>query len=164
MQYANLLYGPAPAAPNSLQGGDPDCLRDFNTRSVNVAGKKTETAPARTGSINFDYHTKIMGDWNWALRGGVQYSDGMYESEMNLAKSPRAIVYNLGVEFQKANWTFTVDCRNCSDEDAPMRTTRLTDPSASSAATTAGGLGYNQTIGNTLRRPRQVGMGVRYKF
>jgi hypothetical protein len=100
----------------------------------------------------------------WALRGGIQYADGQFESEANLAKSPKAVLYNIGTEFSKGNWTFNADCRNCSDEDSPARTTRLTDPSASSAASTAGGLGYNQTIGNTLRRARQVGISMRYKF
>ena len=169
IQLANLLYGPQLGAPYSLLGADPRCLAagsngQFNTRAQLVSGNELETAPKKTASIGLDYHTTIMGDWTLTPRGNVQYSDGQWESEMNLAKSPSWFMLELGVGLERGPLSFEVFCRNCNDEDAPLRTTRLTDPYASNAPVALGGLGYNQTIGNNPRRPRQYGARVAYKF
>jgi hypothetical protein len=64
----------------------------------------------------------------------------------------------------RGNYGFEIGCKNCSNEDAPVRFTRLTDPRTSSATVAAGGLGYNQTIGGDLRRPRQWIATAHYKF
>ena len=162
-QLALLLYGPA-SATNPLAGGSAECLTKFNTRGVSVAGNKLETSPAKTASANFDYHRPLVDGWKWYTRGGIQYSDGMYESEMNLAKSPNAVIYNLSAGLERGRWTYEVSCRNCSDEDSPDRFARLTDVRTSSNSVSAGGLGYNQTVGGNLRRPRQFGFNMRYKF
>ena len=169
IQLANLLYGPALGAPYTLLGADPRCLAagsngQFNTRAQLVSGNELETAPKKTASIGLEYHTTIMGDWTLAPRGNVQYSDGQWESEMNLAKSPNWFMLELGVGLERGPQSFEVFCRNCNDEDAPQRTTRLTDPYASNAPVALGGLGYNQTIGNNPRRPRQYGARFAYKF
>ena len=162
-QLANLYYGPASSA-NPLAGGDASCLAQFNIRGVNVAGNKLETSPAKTASIGFDFHQPLVDGWKWYSRGGMQYSDGQWESEANLAKSPNAKIYNLAFGLQRKGWTYEVSCRNCSDEDSPTRFTRLTDVRTATTSSLAGGLGYNQSIGGTLRRPRQYGVNASYKF
>ena len=177
IQLANLLYGPALGAPYSLLGADPRCLAagsngEFNTRAQLVSGNELETAPKKTASIGVEYHATILNDWKLTPRANVQYSDGQWESEMNLAKSPSWYMLELGIGLDKGPLSFELFCRNCNDELAPLRTTRLTDPFASNSApvlvngvpTDAGGLGYNQTIGNNPRRPRQYGARIAYKF
>ena len=170
IQLANLLYGPASGlAGAALLGADPRCLAagsngQFNTRAQLVSGNELETAPKKTASIGFTYHRTILNDWTLTPRGNLQYSDGQWESEMNLAKSPSWVMLELGVGLEKGNTSFEIFCRNCNDEDAPLRTTRLTDPYGSNATVALGGLGYNQTIGNNPRRPRQFGARVAWKF
>ena len=162
-QLANLLYGPA-SASNPLAGGDANCLTEFNVRGVSVAGNRLETSPPKTASVGADYHRALVGGYTWFTRAGVQYSDGQYESEMNLAKSPDAIVYNLSTGLEHGRWTYEINCRNCSDEDSPTRFTRLTDVRTASTSSLLGGTGYSQTVGGTLRRPRQFGINIKYKF
>ena len=168
-QLANLLYGPPLAAPYALLGADPRCLAagsggKFNARAQLVSGNELETAPKKTASIAVEYRTTIMNDWTLTPRGNIQYSDGQWESEMNLAKSPSWYMLELGLGLEKDKLSFELFCRNCNDELSPMRTTRLTDPYASNAPIAAGGTAYNQTIGNNPRRPRQYGARVAYKF
>jgi iron complex outermembrane receptor protein len=170
IQLANLLYGPASGLPGaSLLGADPRCLAagsggQFNTRAQLVSGNELETAPKKTASLGFEYHMTVMGDWTLTPRGNVQYSDGQWTDEMNLVKSPSWYMLELGVGLDKGNTSFEIFCRNCNDEDAPLRSTRLTDPYGSNAPVASGGLGYNQTIGNNPRRPRQFGARVSWKF
>ncbi len=177
IQLANLLYGPALGAPYSLLGADPRCLAAgsngaFNTRAELVSGNELETAPKKTASIGAEYRATIMNDWTLIPRGNIQYSDGQWESEANLAKSPSWYMLELGIGLEKDKFSFEIFCRNCNDEDSPLRTTRLTDPYASNAPvvllngvpSATGGLGYNQTIGNNPRRPRQYGARIAYKF
>ena len=170
IQLANLLYGPASLLPGAaLLGADPRCLAagsggQFNTRAQLVSGNELETAPKKTASVGFEYHTMVLSDWTLTPRGNLQYSDGQWESEMNLAKSPSWTMLELGLGLDKGPVSFEVFCRNCNNEDAPQRTTRLTDPYASNAPVASGGLGYNQTIGNNPRRPRQYGARFAWKF
>ena len=170
VQLANLLYGPASGlAGAALLGADPRCLAagsngQFNTRAQLVSGNELETAPKKAASIGFTYHTTVLNDWRLTPRGNLQYSDGQWESEMNLAKSPSWIMLELSVGLEKGNTSFEIFCRNCNDEDAPLCTTRLTDPYGNNAPVASGGLGHNQTIGNNPRRPRQYGARVAWKF
>ncbi len=162
VQLANLLYGPASTSP--LVGADASCVTRFNQRGVSVAGKHLETSPAKTGSFTVDYHTMVMDNWRWNVHAGVQYQDGQYADETNLVKTPSSITYAVSTGLEKGGWSFSVGCRNCSNDDQLLRFTRLTDPRASNAPVASGGLGYNQSVGGSPRRPRQWGADVGYKF
>ncbi len=169
IQLANLLYGPALGGEYALLGADPRCLAagsngEFNTRAELVSGNELETSPKKTASIGVEYRATIMNDWTLTPRGNVQYSDGQWESEANLAKSPSWYMLELGLGLDKDKLSFEVFCRNCNNELSPTRSTRLTDPYASNLPVAQGGLAYNQTIGNNPRRPRQYGARVAYRF
>jgi len=123
-----------------------------------VNGHKLESVPPWTGSLSAGYTNHLAGDWDWLVRGTFSYQDGMWDSDMNLIKSPTAYIFdiNLGVENNRMN--IEAYCSNCSQSTAPYRIIRIADPRMGPSSLT------NDTITITPRKPREFGMKTILKF
>ncbi len=121
-------------------------------------GNYIETTPPWSGSVIVGYRNHIHGDWDWFVRGGFQYQDGMWESDMNLARSKVAYVFNLNLGIRTEAVSIEVFCSNCSQEESPYRFVRLNDPRGGPDNTT------NASVTTAVRKPRQFGVKAAWDF
>ncbi len=131
------------------QGGLP-------SQCLPVDGNELEAQPGISGSLAINW-TRPLGEGRSLYVGGdLAYSEGTYESEMNLAKAAAATQLNLRLGFERDDLRVELYGRNLSDEDAPARVARLSDFSLGATAA------INQNVAVSFRRPRQVGMRIVY--
>jgi iron complex outermembrane receptor protein len=155
------LLGLVGRANQNLTFTNPITGKQFNvttTACVPIDGNDLEGVPALTWSLGAGYQHALNASWNWSARGDFQHQDGMWDSEMNLAKSQDANVFNLTFGVNKDNLGLALYCRNCTNEDSPYRISRLSDARAGASNQ------FNQTVGQIPRRPRQFGLRVNVNF
>ena len=125
---------------------------------VIIDGNMMETVSPLIGSLNIGYTHPLVGDWNWKFYGSYQYQNGMYESNMNLAKSETANLFNLSLGVTRGDFSFDLYCTNCSNIEVPYRVSITSDarfgPNSS----------VNSSVTATPRRPRQYGLKTSLKF
>ncbi|WP_404477052.1 TonB-dependent receptor [Novosphingobium sp. BL-52-GroH] len=123
-----------------------------------VSGSKLESISPWQGTVSFDYSRAITERLKGFLRGDYDYFGPMWDSEFNLAKTEAAQVVNVRAGLESGPWTLEVYGKNITNEDAPVRVQRASDVYAGYDNTT------NQSITMVLRRPRQFGLRMGYRF
>ncbi len=124
----------------------------------NVDGNQLEGVSPLQGTLSFDYNFPIGDRLNGYFRGDYDYFGPMWDSEFNLAKTASAEVVNLRAGIASDRWTLEIYGKNITDENSPVRVQRASDVYAGPDNTT------NQSVTLVLRRPRQVGVRLGYKF
>jgi len=123
-----------------------------------VDGNHLEAVSPFQSTLSFDYGFSIRHGLDGYLRGDYDYFGPMWDSEFNFAKTESAEVLNLRMGITADHWTFEAFGKNITQENAPVRVQRASDVYAGSDNIT------NQSVSLVLRRPRQFGARLGYRF
>jgi len=124
----------------------------------NVDGNKLESVSPWQGTLSFDYTRPLDDHVSGYIRGDYDYFGPMWDSEFNFAKTAAANVVNLRVGVTSDHWTVEFYGKNITNENAPVRVQRASDVYTGYDNTT------NQSVTLVLRRPRQAGVRLGYRF
>lgn len=127
---------------------------------VDVSGNTLEAQPPIQVSFGGDYTYDISDTLALFARSSVSLTDKKYDSEMNLAYAPSAVILDSQIGVKIGDATIEIFCRNCTDNRSFSRITRFSLPGA--LATT--GSADNQTIVAAFRKPRQIGVKASFGF
>ncbi|MDX2223804.1 MAG: TonB-dependent receptor, partial [Rhodospirillaceae bacterium] len=124
-----------------------------------VNGNNVDLVPSTRLSAGAGYVGDLSGDWDWFIRGDIQYQSGMWADEFNFAKTYPAWNSNLHIGVENENINFEVFCRNCTDDKEPLRFVRFSDLRGPGSTNTT-----NQSIGHQPRYPFTLGARIVYQY
>jgi iron complex outermembrane receptor protein len=117
--------------------------------------------PSLQGSIATTYNDHLIGDWDWYAHAQMTYTGGMYESELNVARTNSYERVNASIGVTKGNLTLELWAKNLFDDKNWDFASRV--PELSNAADLASGYTINGVIVQAPDR-RDVGIRMKYKF
>jgi outer membrane receptor protein involved in Fe transport len=136
-----------------LKFASANCLLAFG--NANCDGNKLQNTPPYKGAIGADYRAPLSGDWNWFLRGDLEWRSSQFVDEINLTKTESFTFVNLRGGIERENLSLTLFINNATQEKAPAFVTRFLD-----LTRVPNTFGYQ----TTLRRGREAGVTATYTF
>jgi len=131
------------------------------TGNANPVGNRLPFYPEISASASAAYQRHAFDDFDGYVRGEMQYTGKIYESEANLAWTNPATILNLRVGLENARYRFELFCTNLTDNTTPTSLARGTETlySATGAST-----GTAQGITLSLPDRRTFGGRLSVKF
>lgn len=119
--------------------------------SNDIEGRRQAHAPNYQFTLGGEYYFAP----GWTFRTNMEGKDDFYFSNSHNSKSGSYVIYNASLEYQKANWKFTLWGRNLFDKDYYTRGFFFgNDPR----------IGYANRTYKQFGDPRVVGLTVSYDY
>ncbi len=133
------------------------------------SGKHLARVPTYSGSLSSTYRDQLSGEWNWYVRGDVNYVGSAWDSEANIVRSDAyfRVQARLGVE-RGESLMIEVYAKNLLNDkhwNSINRQASFSEP-GSLQKLVPGTTTFNFNNGLTVTAPekREVGIRAKYKF
>lgn len=123
-------------------------------------GNKLPRNPSVTGAFSSTWTDRLVGDWDYRLRGDVIYVGKQYADETNLTTLPSYTTVNFTFGIEKENVGIDFYVSNLFNERAWLTGRRFIDVSSVPLNMTTAGQGSFVTPIDK----REFGVNIRYKF
>jgi outer membrane receptor for monomeric catechols len=100
----------------------------------NFNGNTLSRVPAWTGSFSTTYKDHLTADWDWYLRGDVNYTGSMWESDINIVKTDPYARVNAVLGIRRDQYSIELFAKNLLDDshwDFAERVPNLITPNSS---------------------------------
>jgi iron complex outermembrane receptor protein len=100
----------------------------------NFNGNELSRVPAWTGSLSTTYKDHLTGDWDWYVRGDVNYTGSMWESDIDIVKTDAYARVNAVLGVRKDQYSIELFAKNLLDDshwDFAERVPNLITPNSS---------------------------------
>ena len=112
--------------------------------TTNVRGNRASRFPEWSGSISSTYTGQLTSDWEWYVRGDVQFMGEAFAGTTNLSIIDSYSLVNARVGFEKEDVRVEIYVKNLLDEDAWRGGVDFTDFSIVGADTGFAGFDFNK--------------------
>jgi iron complex outermembrane receptor protein len=124
----------------------------------NFNGNELSRVPAWTGNFSTTYTDHLTGDWQWYVRGDVNYTGSMWESDIDIVKTDAYARVNGVLGIRKDQYSVELFGKNLADDshwDFATRVPNLATPNA-----------FYTNEGLVVQAPdkREIGARVTVKF